>query len=404
MTRTPTFPHPPNTNTAGPDLAGGVALFIPTYSDGGVERNFVYLANGLVEAGCPAALITCAAEGAFLDRLHPDVQRVEFRNGTDLQLTAELTAFLRRHRPAVVMTGQQRDDAIALTARERLDSAATRFFLNVGTPLSAQSRDANRFWFKRWLHRRKLRGFFARCDGIIANSEGVARDLTSFLAIAPERIAVAPNPAVAPDLDRLAVAPVAHPWLQDRNTPVIMAAGRLGRVKDYPTLVRAFARLRAQQPCRLMILGRGRQQAKLEALARQLGVADEVALVGFVADIYPYLARASVFVVSSLREGGPNVLMEALALGIPSVATDCPHGPREILDGGRYGALVPVGDVAALAQAVADALRNPPPPQLLREAASRFTIANSARCYLQAFGLARAEPDEAHGESAAAPA
>jgi glycosyltransferase involved in cell wall biosynthesis len=297
------------------------------------------------------------------------------------------------------MTGQQRDDAIALAAKAHLDSASTRFFLNVGTPLSAQSRDANRFWLKRWLHKRKLRRFFEHCDGIIANSLGVARDLSSFLGIAPERIAVAPNPAVAPDLAQLAAGPVDHPWLQQNGVPVIMAAGRLGRVKDYPTLVRAFAQLRARQPCRLMILGRGRQRAKLETLARQLGVEQDVELAGFVSNIYPYLARARVFVVSSLREGGPNVLMEALALGIPAVATDCPHGPREILEDGRYGTLVPVGDAAALAEAIAEALRHPLPPDLLRQAASRFTVENSARSYLRAFGLMSSEPPAARAAS-----
>lgn len=370
-----------------PARTGGVVLFIPTYSDGGVERNFVYLANGLVEAGCSTALITCIEDGVFFDRILSGVRRVVFQNGRDEQLTGQLLEFLQQNRPSIVMTGQQRDDAIALAARERLRSAATRFFLNVGTPLSAQSRDSNRFWLKRWLHKRRLRNLFGRCDGVIANSNGVARDLSAFLGIASERIAVAPNPAVAPDLALLAAEPVDHPWLADTTVPVIMAAGRLGRVKDYPTLLRAFAQLRAKRPCRLMILGRGRQQAKLEALARELGVERDVDLPGFVANIYPYLARASVFVVSSLREGGPNVLMEALALGTPAVATDCPHGPREILEDGRFGALVPVGDADAMAEAIAETLQHPPPADLLRVAASRFTVGNSARCYLRAFGL-----------------
>ncbi len=370
-----------------PALQGGVVLFIPTYSDGGVERNFVYLANGLAGAGCPTALITCTLDGAFLDRLDARVRLELFPPGTGPQMTENLTAYLRLQRPAIVMTGQQRDDAIALVAKKQLDTGVTRFFLNVGTPLSAQSRDAHRFWLKRWLHRRKLKRFFADCDGIVANSHGVARDLHAFLGVAPERIAVAPNPAVAPDLIRLAAEPVDHPWLQDNAVPVIMAAGRLGRVKDYPTLLRAFARIRAQCTCRLMILGRGRQQPKLQALARQLRVADDVELPGFVANIYPYLARATVFVVSSLREGGPNVLMEALALGRPAVATDCPHGPREILQEGRYGALVPVGDAEALAAAISASIENPLPSEFLRQAAEPYTTANSAHSYLQAFGL-----------------
>jgi glycosyltransferase involved in cell wall biosynthesis len=367
-------------------LRAGVVLFLPTFGDGGVERNFVYLANGLVEAGCPVLLVTCCETGAFLDRLHDAVRRLTLPPASDAELTAQLLRVLDDEQPAIVMTGQQRDDAIALAAKAKA-RPGTRIFLNVGTPLSEQSKAAHRFGPSRWLHRRHLRQLFERCDGIIANSHGVARDLTEFLEVPAERIAVAPNPAVAPDLAELAAEPVEHPWLQDGVVPVIMGAGRLGRVKDFPTLLRAFARLRAKQACRLMILGRGRQAAKLERLARELGVERDFELTGFVGNPYGYLARARVFVVSSLREGGPNVLMEALACGTPCVATDCPHGPREILDGGRYGELVPVGDADALAAAIDRAIRNPPGKDALREAAQRFSVDNSARAYLQAFGL-----------------
>ena len=374
-------------NAESPRSALCVALFIPTYGDGGVERNFVYLANGLVAAGCPVTLMTCGDGGAFLDRLQTGVRRLQLRGSSDEELTAELQQILEASRPKIVMTGQQRDDAIALAAKERLVRSETRFFLNVGTPLSEQSKASHPFWLTRWLHRRKLHRFFDRCDGIIANSQGVARDLSSFLGIPGERIAVAPNPAISPDLQRLAAEHTGHPWLSESNVPVIMGAGRLSRVKDFPTLVRAFAKLRARQPCRLMILGSGRQKPRLERLARELGVEQECELTGFVNNPYAYLARAKAFVVSSLREGGPNVLMEALACGTPVVATDCPYGPREILDGGRFGALVPVGDADAMAEAIAETLKNPPSAELLQRAAKRYTVDNSARAYLHAFGL-----------------
>jgi glycosyltransferase involved in cell wall biosynthesis len=378
-----------------------VVLFIPSYGDGGVERNFVYLASGLAAAGYSVTLMAGSGRGVFLDRLHPGVQLYRTEGSNDRELVAELIRFLASHPTAVVMTGQQRDDRIALLAKSASRATHTRFILNVGTPLSQQSRESHWFWPKRWWHRRGLRALFSRCDGIIANSRGVAEDLSGFLGIPLARIAVAPNPAVAPDLGHQVGEPVSHPWLLDPSIPVIMGAGRLGRVKDFPTLLRAFALLRASRPCRLMILGRGRQQARLERLARELGVERDFELTGFIDNPYAYLARAAVFTVTSLREGGPNVLIEALACGTPVVATDCPHGPREILQGGQYGPLVPVGDSRALAEAIDAVLCKPPAGEWLREAAAPYSIERSTASYVMAFGLPQHSdcPASALGES-----
>ncbi len=136
-----------------------------------------------------------------------------------------------------------------------------------------------------------------------------------------------------------------------------------------------------------MLLGGGRQLGKLRKLARRLGVAEDLAFLGFVPNPYPYIAGARLLVVSSLREGGPNVLIEAMALGTPVVSTDCPSGPREILDGGRYGALVPRRDPRALAAAMAATLDSPLPAETLREGAARFSVERSALAHLRAFGL-----------------
>src|SRR5690606_37626457 len=133
--------------------------------------------------------------------------------------------------------------------------------------------------------------------------------------------------------------------------PVLVAAGRLVPQKNFPLLLAAFAQLRAQRPARLLILGEGRERPRLEAAAHELGIAADVALPGHVDNPYAAYARASLFVLSSDWEGLPTVLIEALACGCPIVATDCPSGPAEILQGGRYGSLVPMGDAAALAQA-----------------------------------------------------
>ncbi|MDX1656566.1 MAG: glycosyltransferase, partial [Candidatus Competibacteraceae bacterium] len=140
---------------------------------------------------------------------------------------------------------------------------------------------------------------------------------------------------------------------------------------------------------RLAILGEGKLRAELERLAGQLGIARRVALLGFRENPYAFMAKADLFVLSSEREGNPNVLVEALAVGTPAVATDCPSGPREILAGGRYGTLVPMDDEQALAEAILATLQNPPPAELLREAVRDFTLERSSAAYLKAFGLTR---------------
>ena len=146
--------------------------------------------------------------------------------------------------------------------------------------------------------------------------------------------------------------PFDHPWFAPGAPPVILGAGRLTEQKDFPTLIRAFALVRKKHPARLMILGEGEERSKLETLVQELGLEKEVSLPGFVDNPYKYMKRAAVFVLSSRWEGFPNVLVEAMALGTPVVSTDCPNGPAEILENGKWGELVPVGETQSLASAV----------------------------------------------------
>jgi hypothetical protein len=163
--------------------------------------------------------------------------------------------------------------------------------------------------------------------------------------------------------------------------------GKLTRAKDYPTLRRAFARVQKLRPCWLMILGKGSQQHDLEALATDLGIADDFALPGFTTNPYAFL---DLLVLSLAWEGSPPALTEALTLGIPAVSTDCPSGPREILQNGRLGPLVPVGDHEALAHAMLNALDHPPEATVLRAAARLDTVEESSKRYLMALGFTNA--------------
>jgi glycosyltransferase involved in cell wall biosynthesis len=163
---------------------------------------------------------------------------------------------------------------------------------------------------------------------------------------------------------------------------VILGVGKLERQKDFPTLLRAFARLRVEGPFRLAILGEGPQRDQLERLARDLAISGDVLLPGFQMNPFAWLARAAVFVLSSAWEGASNALMEALACGCPSVSTDCFSGPSETLDAGRYGPLVPVGDDRALAEAIAHVMRSPQDRARLMARAEVFSVDRAATAYL----------------------
>jgi glycosyltransferase involved in cell wall biosynthesis len=197
-----------------------------------------------------------------------------------------------------------------------------------------------------------MRHCFRWADGIVAVSNGVAKDVAALAHLPRQRIRVISNPVLTEELLRKAKEPVNHPWLAPNQPPVVLGVGRLVIEKDFLTLVRAFAQVRHQRPARLVILGEGDQRRHLEALSRDLGVDEDVCFAGYQENPYAYMARAQVFVLTSTYEGFGLVLAEAMATGVPIVSTDCESGPREILRDGRYGTLVPVGSVEALAAAI----------------------------------------------------
>jgi glycosyltransferase involved in cell wall biosynthesis len=264
----------------------------------------------------------------------------------------------------------------------------TKVFLRCGTHLSSRPKMAAANPLRRWWHRRRLRSQYARADGVICISEGVADDVARVTGVPRERIHVVRNPTLTPQFVAQLEETCSHPWFEPGQAPVVLAAGNLAPVKRFDVLLSAVAPLLRELGLRLVILGEGKERESLLRAAERLGIRQLVDLPGFVANVLPYMRRAAIFVHPSEREGYGNVLAEAMACGTPVVATDCPSGPREILAGGRYGPLVPVGDVLALRQAMRDVLSDPLPPEILREAVASSTSENACRGYLQAFGFA----------------
>ncbi len=180
-----------------------------------------------------------------------------------------------------------------------------------------------------------------------------------------------------------AAEPIGHHWFAPGQPPVVLGIGRLTKQKEFVTLLRSFAQVRTHCAARLMVLGEGEDRLSLEALINDLGLSECVALPGFVKNPYPYLRAASVFALSSAWEGLPTVLIEALALGTPIVSTNCPSGPSEILNGGQHGALIPVGDSEAMADAIYKALTSGR-SERNAEAWRKFTVPVATAAYLEA--------------------
>jgi glycosyltransferase involved in cell wall biosynthesis len=227
-----------------------------------------------------------------------------------------------------------------------------------------------------------VKRFYPLADAVVACSKGVAEDLVQNMKVPRERVHVIYNPT-DPEIEAKAQEPVDHPWFKNSKIPVILCVARLAPEKDLPTLIRAFSIVRKERPAKLVILGEGSERAKLEALVKELGLEGDVWMPGFVDNPFKFMKRATVFALSSKFEGFGMVIAEALAVGTPVVSTDCPSGPAEILGGGKWGKLVPVGDYEKLAEAILETIENPPDREKLKERGRDFSLDRIGQQYLQ---------------------
>jgi glycosyltransferase involved in cell wall biosynthesis len=246
-----------------------------------------------------------------------------------------------------------------LTAARAANTGA-RIVFNLQTPMSAFLTDADYQWRRAW-HKKAFSAVarlgYAATDLIIATSQGVARDLTSAFGIDPQQIRVLANPV---DLDRVRAAaaePIDERVLPAGDAPLIVAAGRLAEAKNYPLMIEAFAALRQQVPARLCILGQGELENDLRKLIAARGLGEAVSLAGFQSNPWKYIARAQVFLLTSRYEGFGNVLIEAMACGVPVVAT-ASAGTRDIVRHGSDGMLVDAHTPQAIAASVASVLES----------------------------------------------
>jgi glycosyltransferase involved in cell wall biosynthesis len=357
-----------------------LALVVPSLAGGGAERVMVNVAGAFSKIGHRVDLVVASLKQSTFLHVPSTVRVVDLKTKRTAFAVLPLVSYLRRERPNALLATLAHANIVALIAR-RLAGVATRTVIREASVISISSSTAPQFRGR--LVPFLAKKFYRQADAIIAQSEGVAGDLSSLLGLSPDKIDVIYNPIVGPELHERASRPVEHPWFAKSTLPVIIGVGRLDPEKDFPTLLRAFSMVRGNRNVRLMILGEGPERFALESLAKKLGIADVVTLPGFVENPLPFIANASLLALTSRFEGLPNVVIEALACGTPVVATDCPGGTTEILEGGRFGKLAPVGDVENLAAAIEETLENPPDPMFLKGAAERFSVDAIARQYLE---------------------
>jgi len=361
---------------------GRIAIFSPPLVIGGAEHGVVNLANGFICNGNAVDLILTRAQGVLLDSVDSRVRIVDLECEGVIRSLLPLAGYLKANSPEFLISAQTHASLIAMGART-LARVTTKNILVEVTTMSLNYGLEPGF-------RNKLIPIFARLfyrfsDAIVCLTDGIEDDLRKTARLNDKTIYRIYNPVLPDDIFEKIGQTIEHPWFTPDSPPVLVTLGRLTAAKDYPNLLRAFALASRERKLRLLVLGDGTERARLEALAKSLEINHTVQFLGFVENPYPYLDQSDVFVLSSAWEGLSHVLIEAMACGLSIVSTDCRSGPAEVLENGKFGILVPVGDSTALAKGILEALQTTPDRESLQRRALDFTTNASIIGYLTLF-------------------
>lgn len=335
-----------------------VSFLIPTLKGGGAERVIVNLANEFAQKGNIVELVTLNPNGEYRSQVSEKVKIIDIGRSRALFSIFPIIQYVKKHNPDAMVSALDYFNIISLIAKI-FARTKTKFIVTEHSTLSLSIK--NNKSISGIVLPKLMKLFYPFADNIIAVSDGVAEDLVQLIKIDKRKIKVIYNPVLHNKLEELATEQISCDWLTKKGNPVILSVGRLTEAKDFPTLLYALKKVNERTTVKLIILGEGELRNSLEVLVKDLNLEKHVQLIGFVNNPYSYMKRADLFILSSKWEGLPTVLIEALSLGKKIISTDCKSGPREILGNGKYGTLVPVGDIDRLAGEIINNIHTPLP-------------------------------------------
>ena len=304
-----------------------VAIMLYRLKFGGAERVMLTLAEAFIKRGLIVDLVACEAKGEFLESVPDGINIVNLDALGTFKAAKRLIQYIDRDKPDSILANGDRCTMAAYLARRWTNASPkiiTVIHHDLIGALLTQEGGTLKSRFLAWIKKIPMKFIYPRIDRVVAVSKGTADSVTQFLRYPREKIEVIYNPIKIDEIHAKAEEPVEHPWFATKDLPVIISVGRLTPQKDFPTLIRAFALVLKKRQARLVIVGEGPERPYLERLIAELGIGDSVALLGFQDNPYKFVKRADLFVMSSVFEGLPTVLLEAMAIGTPIVSTDCP--------------------------------------------------------------------------------
>lgn len=295
-----------------------------------------------------------------------------------------LKKYLEKEKPGFLISGKDKVNRVAFWANNFSKEKSKQVF-RYGTMPSIEIK--NRGFFERKIQKFFIKFAYPKVFKVFADSKGVMDDLSTYMEGKTQNLTVGPSPVIPDSLSNEKFSRPEHPWYQPGEPPVILGVGELSGRKDFKTLLKAFSDLRSRRDCRLILLGKGRKKDELSQLSKELGIFRDVEFMGFVNNPYPFIYHASALALTSRWEGLGFVLIEAMALGTPVASTDCPSGPREILQEGKLGPLVKVGDWEELGKGLERILASPPSASTLKNAVKHYSVSQATNKFLAELGL-----------------
>ena len=348
-----------------------IALFLPALSAGGAERVMLAVAGEIARRGYRCDVVTAYPGGRWWDRIPSGVRHVPLERDKPLHATPRLVRYLQKEEPHVLLASVLSANIAAVLATR---FTRTRCVLREAYRAEDDSRSPSAV--TELGNRAALRWLYRRADAVVALTSGLAEHIIGITHIDPSKVYVIPNPHL-PSLDTPAAT---------RDATLVLACGRLEAQKDFATLLRAFSLVRNARSTRLVVLGEGSQLEMLRQLSVDLAIEKDVEFAGYTDNVQGWMGRAKVFVLTSRVEGFPNVLLEALANGCAVVSTNSSDAVAEILDEGRWGTIVPVGDISGVANGILaamswDNIENELPPL------AKYDLSTIVDQYLEVFAI-----------------